>query len=56
MMISKKERETDLYNNALFLNSYNYWSQGSGGEWNYVMVDLEKEAGFSKRLDLHSYN
>jgi len=47
----KKERETDLYNNALFLN-YSYAITGhkaQGGEWNYVMVDLEKSGrGFPK--------
>lgn len=38
----KKERETDLYNNALFLN-YSYAITGhkaQGGEWNHVIVDL----------------
>ena len=42
----KKERETDRYNNALFIN-YSYGITGhkaQGGEWDYVIVDLNSSA------------
>lgn len=38
----KEERETDEYNNALFVN-YSYGITGyksQGGEWDYIMIDL----------------
>ena len=42
----KKERETDRYNNALFIN-YSYGITGhkaQGGEWDHVIVDLNSSA------------